>query len=106
MKKNICPVRVLIEPWKFTCPHCGGNDLNEVLNVIRRVEALYESSALVNYTYDIGADRIFIELGEIVPSRKYGVNRYVCDGCGEPLTDKEGHAGWGVNFLYDWLSKH
>jgi hypothetical protein len=106
MKKCTHPVTTYVESFEFTCPHCGGNDLSEVLNVTRRVEAVYDDTPVINYTYDIGKDHTFVELGEMVLSRKYGGNRYVCDCCGEPLTDKEGNARWGGNFLYDWLSNH
>ncbi|MGO9118857.1 MAG: hypothetical protein ACLQPD_14765 [Desulfomonilaceae bacterium] len=86
---------------EFTCPHCGGHKLEELVLMRYEIEAVYDPCD-PNYDWSYDWDDN-IEPGTFAYSIMNEGNVYRCYNCEVPLRDEDGDIRWGGEFLIEWL---
>lgn len=90
-------------PLKFTCCHCHGTKLEEIVMVLQEVTSIHAShDPLRDGTNDSDGN---IVLRKKASSRREG-RLFRCHHCERELRDANGKIGYGRQFLLDWLNEN
>jgi predicted RNA-binding Zn-ribbon protein involved in translation (DUF1610 family) len=92
-----------IEVLTFTCSHCGGHLIEEVVMMERNIGWIAVPDD-PDYDWDDDLDDN-VSPSWTVPSPESDRNRYRCAKCGAPLLDREGNSFWGHQRLIEWLRR-
>jgi len=86
---------------KFTCPECGGNNVEEIVLTRREIDEVYDPC---DPDYDGSNDwGEYIVTARSCDSVMNDGNMYRCNNCEMPLTEEQGDTCWGGEFLVKWL---